>query len=65
MEFHNMQISDHRYFEKVCKNLRKKLNLAEEALVIWYRSFEDQRVDLRIIYVGNGESGHSSGTKLH
>ena len=34
MEFHNMQISDHRYLEKVFKNLRKKLNLAEEAPVI-------------------------------
>ena len=33
-EFHNMQISDHRYLEKVFKNLRKKLNLAEEAPVI-------------------------------
>ena len=29
-----MQISDHRYFEKVFKNLREKLNLAEEAPVI-------------------------------
>ena len=31
MEFHNMQISDHRYLEKVFKNVRKKLNLAEVA----------------------------------
>ena len=30
-EFHYMQISDCRYFEKVFKNLRQKLNLAEEA----------------------------------
>ena len=28
MEFHNKQISDHRYFEKVFKNLREKLNIA-------------------------------------
>ena len=34
MEFHSMQISDHRYLEKVFKNLRSKLNLAEEAPVI-------------------------------
>ena len=32
--FHNMQISDHRYLEKVFKNLRQKLNLAEEAPVL-------------------------------
>ena len=31
MEFHNMQISDHRYLEKVFKNLR---NLEEEAPVL-------------------------------
>ena len=29
-----MQISDHRYVEKVFKNLRQKLNLGEEALVL-------------------------------
>ena len=34
MEFHNMQISDHRYLEKVFKNLRQKLNLAEEAPIL-------------------------------
>ena len=34
MEFHNMQISDHRYLEKVSKNLQKQLNLAEVAPVI-------------------------------
>ena len=33
-EFHNLQISDHRYLEKVFKNLRPKLNLAEEAPVL-------------------------------
>ena len=34
LEFHNVQISDHRYLEKVFKNLRQKLNLAEEAPVL-------------------------------
>ena len=34
LDFHNVQISDHRYLEKVFKNLRQKLNLAEEALVL-------------------------------
>ena len=34
MEFHSMQISDHQYLERVFKNLRKKLNLAEDAPVI-------------------------------
>ena len=34
LEFHNLQISDHRYLEKVFKDPRKKLNLAEEAPVI-------------------------------
>ena len=34
LEFHKMQISDHRYLEQVFKNLRRKLNLAEEAPVI-------------------------------
>ena len=33
LEIHSMQISDHRYLEKVFKNLRQKLNLAEEAPV--------------------------------
>ena len=34
MEFHNMQVSDHQYLEKVFKNLRKELNREEEAPVI-------------------------------
>ena len=34
MEFHNMQISDNQYLEKVSKVLRKKLNLAEEAPIL-------------------------------
>ena len=34
LEIHNMQVSDHRYLEKVFKNLRQKLNLAEEARVL-------------------------------
>ena len=34
LEFHKMQISDHRYLEKVFKNLRQKLNLADEAPVL-------------------------------
>ena len=34
LHFHNMQISDHRYLEKVFKNLRNRLNLAEEAPVL-------------------------------
>ena len=33
-EFHNMQISDHRCLGEVFKNLRTKLNLAEEAPVL-------------------------------
>ena len=34
LEVHIIQISDHRYLEKVFKNLRQKLNLAEEAPVL-------------------------------
>ena len=34
MEFHNMQIFDHRYLEKVSKKVRKILNFAEEAPVL-------------------------------
>ena len=34
LECRNVQISDQRYLEKVCKNLRQKLNLAEEAPVL-------------------------------
>ena len=34
MEFHSMQVSDHRYLVKVFRNLRKKLNIAEEEPVI-------------------------------
>ena len=40
MEFHNMQISDHRYHEKVFKNLRKKLNLAGEAPVLGIQAWK-------------------------
>ena len=35
IEFHNMQISGHRCLEKVVKNLRKKLNLAERSTSNW------------------------------
>ena len=34
LKFHNIQISDCRYLEKVFKNLRQKLNLTEEAPVL-------------------------------
>ena len=34
LEFHNMQVSDYRYLEKVFNNLRQKVELAEEAPVI-------------------------------
>ena len=34
LEFHDMQVSDHRYLDKVFKNLQQKLNLAEEARVL-------------------------------
>ena len=34
LELHNMQISEHRYLEKVLKNLRRKLNHAEEAPIL-------------------------------
>ena len=34
MEFHNMQISDHRYPEKVFKKLGKTMNLVQEAPII-------------------------------
>ena len=47
LELHNVQISDHRYLEKVFKNLRQKLNLAEEAPLLDLR---DLCVDLVIIY---------------
>ena len=57
-EFHNLQISDHRYLEKVFKNLRPKLNLAEEACT----RLEDQCTDLGIVYVDNNESLCSSWT---
>ena len=34
LEFHNVEISDHRYLERVFKNLRQKLDLAKEAPVL-------------------------------
>ena len=34
LEFHKMQMSDHRDLEKVFKSLRQKLNLAEESQVL-------------------------------
>ena len=34
LEFHNMELSDHRHSEKDFKNLRQKLNVAEEAPVL-------------------------------
>ena len=60
MEFHNMQISDHRYFEKVLKNLRQRLRLAEEAPVLDLKT----NVLVEINHVGNDESRNSSWTKL-
>ena len=34
LDFHNVQISDHRYLAEVFKNLRQKLNLAEAGPVL-------------------------------
>ena len=48
-----MQISDYRYLEKVFKNLRQKLNLAEEAPVL---NLKNEKIDLVVIYVDNDES---------
>ena len=53
-----MQISDDRYLENVFKNLRQKLNLAEEAPVL------DLKINLVIICVDNDESLLSSWTTL-
>ena len=38
LEFHNMELSDHRYSEKDFKNLRQELNIAEEAPVFDLKS---------------------------
>ena len=40
LHFHNMQISDFRYLEKVFKNLQKELNLAENAPVIGFEALK-------------------------
>ena len=37
----------------------------EAPVIDWYRNFEDQRIDLGIIYVDNDESRCSSWNKLH
>ena len=52
-EFHNMQISDSGYLEKVFKNLRKNVILAEDCTVSGDRSVEDQRIDLVNVNVDN------------
>ena len=58
MEFHKLQITD---LVKVLKNLRQKLNLAEESPVL------DSKTDVLILlmYVNSDESRRSSWTKLH
>ena len=38
LEYHNMQISDHRYVEKVFKNVRPKFNHSEDAQVLDLRT---------------------------
>ena len=60
LHFHNVQISDCRYLEKVFKNLRKKVESRRRRTSNWYRSVEDQRIDLGTIYVDNDESLHPS-----
>ena len=64
LHFHNMQISDHRYFEKVFKNQGKKLNLAGDAPVIGIEALKTNVLLWVTIYVDYDESRHSSWTKL-
>ena len=40
IEFHNMQISDSGYLEKVVKNLKNKVNIAEGALPLGIQAHE-------------------------
>ena len=63
LHFHSMQISDCRYFEKVLRNLLKKFLSRRRRTSNWYRSVEDQRIDLENVYVENNESRHSLWTK--
>ena len=60
---HNMQISDYRYLENVFKNLRKRLNLAQDAPLTGIQALKTKRIDLGL-YVDNNERSHSHGTKL-
>ena len=64
LHFHNMQISDHRYREKVFKNLLKKLNLAGDAPVIGIEALKTNVLIWETIFVGYDEGRHSSWTKL-
>ena len=49
--FHSMQISDSRYLEKVCKNRKKKDNLAENAPPLGDPSTQNQHINLVNAYV--------------
>ena len=63
MEFHNMQISDHRYLKKVFKDQRKKLNFAEEAPIAAIEVLKTNVMIWCSFFVDNYESRHSFWTK--
>ena len=61
MEFHNMQMSDHRYHETIFKNEWKKLNLAEEVPVI---GIEGLKTNVFILDQITLNFGRYTGTQL-
>ena len=63
LEFHNMQISDSGYLEKVFKNMKKKMNLAEDAPSLGIQAHK--RKDLVNVYVDNNEGSDPYGTRLY
>ena len=63
LHFHNMQISDlSGTLRKSSRTCGKKVESRRRRTSNWYRSVEDQRVDLGTIFVDNDESLHPSWT---
>ena len=61
LAYHHPQIFDNLYHEKVCTNVRHKLNRSEDDKIFNQKM---QCIDVGVIYVNNDESSSASWAKL-
>ena len=59
--FHNMQISDWSVPRESLQELAEKVESRRGRTTNWYRSVEDQRIDLETAFVDNNDSRQSLG----